>query len=275
MKLLIFGGIILNTIIPEKELNNLADRLLQVYESRSPIDFYSNEIYLDEEAAYSLQNKLIQKKCELSNEKVCGYKVSMTSPETQSLFDTNEPAYGTLTTSSILYDSSTISLESMFEPLLEPELMIILKEDLSVGATEEEVFNKCEIAAGIEIPDSRFKKCFPNFKLMDLISDNGVTGKVVISDKSKYTGDFEGLENIKMELYYNGKKIKEGVSSVVMGNPLSSVVWLSNKLGKYNKYLKKGMMISSGTFINPIPIKQGRYKAFFQGVGSIEVYFSN
>lgn len=61
MKLLIFGGIILNTIIPEKELNNLADRLLQVYESRSPIDFYSNEIYLDEEAAYSLQNKLIQK----------------------------------------------------------------------------------------------------------------------------------------------------------------------------------------------------------------------
>ncbi len=107
----------------------------------------------------------------------------MTSPETQKLANTNEPAYGTITTSSLLKSTDSLSLTNMNEPLVEPEIMFILTDDISMGATEEEILAHSKLTAGLEIPDSRYKNWFPNFTLQDLLCDNGVMGKVVIADE--------------------------------------------------------------------------------------------
>ena len=51
----------------------------------------------------------------------------MTSATTQAIANTNEPAYGTILSDKIVNNSDSVSLSSLFSPLLEPEIMFIAK----------------------------------------------------------------------------------------------------------------------------------------------------
>jgi 2-keto-4-pentenoate hydratase len=255
-----------------KEIEEITESLMTSYKTNTPIDFIRNTYSLNENASYDVQDEFIRKKCEDYGEEIKGYKISMTSPETQALADTDEPAYGTLTSSSIMRNQSKLQLADMNEPLVEPELMFVLTDDLTAEATEEEILSNCKIAPGLEVPDSRYKDWFPNFELMDLICDNGVTGKVVVGEPIDPPA-LNALPKVKMELFHNGQKLEEGVGSTVLENPASSVAWLVKKLSQRDKTLKKGMIISSGTFISPIRVKEGTYKAVYPGIGEVEVTF--
>lgn len=252
-------------------LEQLADQLLKVYKTKEPTSFLSTQVSLSEEEAYTVQQLTVQRKCDFFDEKVQGFKVSMTSPETQAFFDAEEPAYGTLTSQSILQNKATVYLNELNEPLLEVELMIELLEDITVDLKPEEVFERIKLKAGLEIPDSRYPDWFPKFELTDLMADNGVTGYVVVSENAATGMNFNQLANIKMELYHNEEKISDGVSSEVMGHPIKSLTWLAWKLNIKGIKLSKGMIISSGTFISPVPLTAGTYKAVFDGIGSVQV----
>lgn len=76
-----------------------------------------------------------------------------------------------------------------------------------------------------------------------------------------------------MELFHNDAKISEGFLSAVLGNPVSSVAWLSQKLAGKNRSLKKGMVISSGTFMSPLPVGEGTYRVKYSDLGEVEVSF--
>jgi 2-keto-4-pentenoate hydratase len=257
-------------------MTTVADRivhnLLTARKTKQPIEFIRNQYTLDEESSYSVQEEFIKRKCEQENDEVAGYKISMTSAETQAIAKTHEPAYGTLLTSNLVKSGDTVSLSSLFAPLIEPEIMFILTEDLTPGADEEEILSKSKIAAGLEIPDARYIDWFPNFSLADLLCDNTATGLVVVSDPVEPLS-FEELATVNMELFLNGEKISEGISSAVLGNPVSSVAWLSQKLAEKNKTLEKGMVISSGTFISPLPVGQGTYTVTYSNIGRTEITF--
>src|SRR5699024_11536401 len=88
----------------------------------------------------------------------------MTSDDTQAIAQTDEPAYGTLLTTDILTSGEHFSFDALFSPLVETEIIFILTDDLTLEASEEEILQKSTIAAGIEIPDSRYVDWFPNFR---------------------------------------------------------------------------------------------------------------
>lgn len=254
-------------------INDITEVISNAYKTKEPIAFIRESYDLDEQTSYAVQDAFIKRKCEEENLEVAGYKISMTSAETQAIANTHEPAYGTLLTSNIIKNKDTVSLDSLFSPLIEPEIMFILTDDLSPGADEAEILEKSKIAAGIEIPDARYIDWFPNFSLADLLCDNTATGLIVVSDPVDVPtlADFTKIE---MELYHNEEKISEGISSAVLGNPISAVKWLSQKLANNDKPLKKGMVISSGTFISPLPAKEGTYKVTYSKVGTAEVTFT-
>jgi len=253
-------------------VDEIVPKLLNTYKTKQPIEFIRNQYMLDEETSYSIQEEFIKRKCEQENDEVAGYKISMTSDETQAIAETHEPAYGTLLTSNLVKSGDSVSLSSLFTPLIEPEIIFILTEDLSLGADEEEILSKSKITPGIEVPDARYIDWFPNFSLTDLLCDNTATGLVVTSDPIDPLS-FEELGNVKMDLFFNGEKISEGFSSAVLGNPVSAVAWLSKKLAKKNKTLKKDMVISSGTFISPLFVKKGTYTVDYSNVGKSEITF--
>lgn len=253
-------------------VDDITSKLLHAFETKQPIEFIRHQYTLDEETAYSIQDELIKRKCDQENDEVVGYKISMTSADTQAIANTHEPAYGTLLKSNIVNNGDSVALSSLFKPLIEPEIMFILTEDLTKGADEAEILNKSQIAAGIEIPDARYIDWFPNFSLADLLSDNTATGLIVVSDPID-PPSFNDMGKITMELLHNGEIIGEGVSSAVLDNPVSAVSWLSEKLAQKDRALKKGMIISSGTFISPLPAEKGTYTVSYSDVGKAKVTF--
>ncbi|WP_077304907.1 2-keto-4-pentenoate hydratase [Terribacillus halophilus] len=249
----------------------LAAQLLEVYETKQPIDFFSKVQHLSVEESYDVQQVFAAKRLKQTGKEIKGYKISMTSPSTQALFSASEPAFGTLFEDTLHRGDTELELASMLSPLLEPEIVFVLKEDLSFGAAEQEILEKTVLHAGIEIPDSRFADWFPKFQLSDLICDNGVTGKVVLAAGGRDDLTLEEAAQIKLTLTHDGEHINRGYATEVMGNPVSSVAWLTQKLAERNQYLKKGMAISSGTFLSPIPLARGIFRADFSLIGQIKL----
>ncbi|WP_040227290.1 2-keto-4-pentenoate hydratase [Bhargavaea cecembensis] len=257
---------------PSARTVEIAKQIEKAYETRKPIDFIRHQYSLREDEAYKVQDEWVRRWCGIGRDRIIGYKISMTSPETQAIAGTDEPAYGTLLNSHIVKSGATVHLSALFEPLIEPEIMFILQEDLSPEASAEEILSKSKIAPGIEIPDARYKNWYPNFSLADLICDNTATGLVALSEPVD-PPPLEKMADIGMELYKDDKLINRGNSSAVLGNPATAVVWLSKKLAEHERMLEKDMVISSGTFLSPIPATPGIYKALYPGVGRVEIEF--
>lgn len=253
-------------------MNEVVNKIYQAHETKEPIEFIRHNYSLDEKTAYSIQDQLIEKLTNLYDTEVAGYKVSMTSKETQAIANTNEPAYGTILSTYLKQSGAKIELPSLFSPLIEPEIMFILTDDLSLNADEVEILQKSKVCAGLEIPDARYHDWFPNFSLADLLCDNTATGLVTLSEPIAPL-TLDEFAKVEMTLFHNGEKISEGISSAVLGNPVSAVAWLSEKLAQQNKALKKGMVISSGTFIAPLVAKKGTYKVTYSSIGEVEVTF--
>lgn len=253
-------------------VKEVSGKLLEAHKTGTPIEFIRHQYTVDEPTSYAVQDQLVNDITAFRESEVAGYKISMTSAETQAIANTHEPAYGTLLESHLIRSGETVSLSDLFTPLIEPEIMFTLTEDLTSGAGEDEILKKSRISAGIEVPDSRFIDWFPNFSLADLICDNTAVGLVAVSE-SVAPPSFEELAQERMELFHNGVKISEGTASAVLGNPVSAVAWLSRKLAANGKALQKGMVISSGTFISPIAAEEGTYKVRYSTIGEIEVTF--
>lgn len=246
----------------------MANILYEAYINNQPIPKDRIPAFLKKEQAYNVQHVLTEQKTKLADENLAGYKISLTSKETQDLFDSDTPLYGALTTSSLA--GGSIELSAFSSPLLELELIFILKEDLSPTDDNEAIMRKTFVAPGIEVPDSRFEDWFPKLTLGQVIADSAVAGKIIVG-KPKENLSYGQLENITGSLTFNGKEIASGPSSEVLGHPVNAVRWLAAELSKQNLSLKKGMYISSGTFILPKTLEKGFYEASYQGIGNVSL----
>src|SRR5699024_2689172 len=119
----------------ESTIDTIVRQLLNAHQTKEPIEFIHQEHTLDEKDAYSVQDEWIIRKSNQDNAEVAGYNISMTSADTQAIAKTDEPAYGTLLTSNLATSGDSIALSSLFDPLMEPEIMFILTEDLPAGAS--------------------------------------------------------------------------------------------------------------------------------------------
>lgn len=253
-------------------IRDITQRIQTAHDTHQAIPFIRHDYDIDEETAYKIQDRWIQNQIQQNDEQIAGYKISMTSDDTQAIAGTDEPAYGTLLSSHLVKSGASIHQSSLFSPLIETEILFELTDDLNPQADTPEILQKAKIGAGIEIPDSRYIDWFPNFSLSDLLCDNAATGKVITSE-TKPAPSFEQLENITMDLYFNNEKTHEGDASAVLGNPAHAVAWLSKKLAQSGKTLKKGMIIASGTFIPPIPVEKGTYTAEYSNLGTVTITF--
>ncbi|HSI67693.1 MAG TPA: fumarylacetoacetate hydrolase family protein [Planococcus sp. (in: firmicutes)] len=247
----------------EKEL---AEILFHAYTNKKQLQKNRIPASIKKDVAYGIQHAVTELKLEKSHESLIGYKVSLTSKDTQDLFDTDAPLYGGLTESALL--DGQMALADLAAPLLEVELMFIAKEKLSIEDDIQDILRKMDVAPGIEVPDSRFEEWFPKISVGQVIADSAVAGKVVLGEP-QLSKSFEELDNLEATLTLNGKLIAEGSSSSVLGHPVHSIQWLISALAEHGKSIEKGMVISSGTFVQPRVLETGTYIADFEGFGSV------
>lgn len=250
----------------------LAKTLYKAYSTNKSLDIadWANKV-TDEEGAYHVQSQLM----ELKNEAVGGYKVSLTSEETQKMFDSHSPLYGAQVESRFLRSPATFSLNKMLEPLVEVELVFRVEKELTNADSLEELMQKTSVAGALEVPDCRFKDWFPSLEKNLVVSDAAVGGLVVVGDLFPTTVVFENVKsvaNVHCTLRFESETLKKGHSSEVLGNPLNSLQWLVTKLQQHGKKLSVGQYVSTGTFILPPKLKEGTWVTRFDnGLGEVKL----
>lgn len=128
--------------------NELAEKLFNAYQSHNALKESDYKgVVTDEDAAYRVQKRLT----ELKNEEVGGYKVSLTSKQTQDMFDSDSPLYGAQVKSHFVQSPVTLHRAQLMEPLAEVEMLFTAKEDLSSKDSLEDLLRKTKVAPAVEV----------------------------------------------------------------------------------------------------------------------------
>ena len=119
-----------------------AKALFEAYDTNTPLKEEEwKDVVTDDETAYAVQDAVVK----LKGKPTAGYKVSLTSKETQDMFDADSPLYGQQVAERFLQSPADVDLQMLNEPLLEVELTFRAKEDLQPSDTLEDLFHKVTV----------------------------------------------------------------------------------------------------------------------------------
>ena len=223
----------------------------------------------DIEDAYEI-GRLVTKAKVKEGRVVKGHKVGLTSKAMRSLFNATEPDYGTIFDNWFRDEGSQLSMDELNRPLVEVELIFVLKSDLggpSVNATDVIRATDCILPA-LEIVDSRYSRAGKG-GVIDSIADAASCGLIIMGANPYYLTDLD-IRHVGAALYKNGVVEETGTAAAVMGNPVNSVAWLARKLNEFDVYMEPGHTILSGSFLRAQPMQAGdTFVADYGSLGQI------
>lgn len=247
----------------------LAEQLFNAYHQRITLTKDTFIEGIDVEQAYQIQHQVTALKV-ATGAKLAGYKISMTSAQTMALFDSTEPMYGQLTDQQLLKTDASLSLANdVNDALVELELAFIVQETLLPTDSVEDICQKCLIAPALEIPDCRYQDWFANMSKEHLCADGAVGGFLCLGDGVALS--FEEIAKEVGQLTHNGDWLLTEPAEVVLGHPAKAVQWLVQKLASHGLALETGMVVSSGSFGMPVPLKTGEFVGHFNQVGGVSL----
>lgn len=225
--------------------------------------------------AYDLQRAFVARRSERTGSRPSGYKIAFTSPAAQSAVATGGYASGVLLESDILRSGATVRLSERFTPILEVELAIRVLEDIDGDTPLDEVAERTEVAAAVEIPESRFANWFggeyPALSVTEVVGDNCLAGLVVVGSDWTPTSEVD-LTETTATLHFDGELVRSGSVGLVVPGPVAALSWLAGQLAARGDGLSAGHIISSGTWTDTIRLSPGRYVAAFgSGIGDVSI----
>ncbi len=210
---------------------------------------------------------------------VIGYKAGLTTPATQEKFGVHEPVHGVLYRDMMLDSPAKVPQDFGARPLFEGDLILVIgDEGINQAKTPEEAIRHISaVRPFIELPDLMYAEGEPmtgeTLTAMGVAPRMGVLGEPVpVEDPDAMLKTLAEM-TVKVE-NARGEVLAEVPGSVVMGNPVNSVIWLASKGIEF----KPGDLVSVGS-IGPLlpPAKaEGAATVTYQGLGddaSVHVTF--
>lgn len=224
-------------------------------EQREVVKVTDNYPDLSFEEAYSIQEKLIQRR-EEDGARCIGLKLGLTSKAKQQMMGVYEAIYGYLTDDMLALEWEPIEFKQLIHPKAEPEIAFLIEEDLQgTNITGADVLRVTKyVAPTIEVIDSRYLNF--KFTLADVIADNCSSSRFVIGSKWMSPVGLD-LANLGVVMSKNGEVTQVGAGAAVLGHPATSVAWAVNKLGEIGKGIKKGDIILSGAISEAVAFQSG------------------
>jgi 2-keto-4-pentenoate hydratase len=256
-----------------EERRRLADMLAEAEATRLVVDPITASIKdADVVDAYEIQLEQIRRKLQ-AGAKISGHKVGLSSRVMQAMMGVDEPDYGHLLDSMFVYEQDTVDTSVLCQPRVEVEVAFVLGERLEgPGVNVADVLRATEfVMPSIEIIDSRIRNW--DIKLVDTIADNASSARVVLGGRATSPRglDIAGIEAV---LTKNGNEVARGLAGAVLGNPVTAVAWLANKVHAFGVVLQPGHVIMPGSCTAAIDAAAGdTFVADFTGIGSVEVNF--
>jgi len=204
--------------------------------------------------------------------KVVGYKAGLTNPAVQKRFNYPNPVRGTLFEKMLLQDGAEVPAKFGARPLFEADMVMEVKDaGINQAKTPLEALRHISrIYPFIELPDlvveDPAKITGPSLVYSNVGARLGVLGQPI---NVKATPELvEALANMTVRLVdQDGKELDAGKGSAILGQPLNAVLWLVKDLNGSGIALKKGDLLSLGSFSRLLPPKAGTgAKVVYEGL---------
>jgi len=239
----------------------------------SPITGINGDITLED--AYCSQKKYINILKDL-NGKPIGYKVGFTGKATQERFKIKTPATAVLFEHMFIKNGSSIDKDFGHRTLIEPDLMMIVKDSGIMNATNAIEASKhiSSIHPYMEIPALQIAKGEPITGAV-IVAINMVATKMVMGPGILMQSNPEFIESLaSMETIFQdemGTIIQKSPGSSLMGNPMNVVLWLIEEFNRKGIILKEGDRLSLGSVGKLFPLKEANktYTYTLNGISEI------
>ena len=128
------------------------------------------------------------------------------------------------------------------------------------------------VLPAIEVIDSRITDW--KIRLPDTIADNASSARVVLGGHPTPLTDIDP-RTIGAVLRKNGEVVETGAAGAVLGNPVTAVAWLANKVHSFGVALEAGHVIMPGSCTRAVDVGPGDViRADFDQLGYVSVVFS-
>jgi 2-keto-4-pentenoate hydratase len=218
---------------------SLHARVQEARTSRKTVTSQAGAVGVDLEGAYRIQAALGEKR------ELKGYKFGLISPAKQVQMGINAPIYGHIYSDMLL--ESPIQLSRFIQPRIEPELAVMLRDDLPAQTSPEDARSAAgSTFLGVDFLDSIWEGY--RFNIAEVVADNASGGGFLLG-KQQLRGSLSG----ELGLYLNGELLTEGPVEV-LGDIGERLSWLSEQVGG----LKAGYVIFLGSPAAALPAWPGR-----------------
>ena len=142
-------------------------------------------------------------------------------------------------------------------PRVEVEVAFVLGETLpGEGCTEDDVLRATEyVAPAIELIDSRIARLEHQDRRHH--RRQRLLGRLRARSRAGPSPQDVDLKAIEAVLMRNGEKVAEGRSDAVLGNPVTAVAWLADKVAGFGVTLEAGHVILPGSVHRAIDVRPG------------------
>ncbi|KGR79981.1 2-keto-4-pentenoate hydratase [Ureibacillus manganicus] len=256
----------------QEEISNI---LFHAEKNRTDIKKFVDQYpELTIDVAYTIQERLIEKKCFEEKTEISGWKLGLTSKAKQRMMGVHEPSYGVLLQNMELHPGEPISIAPFIHAKIEPEIAFVMKKDLGGPVvTVADVLDATDyVIAAMEIIDSRYENF--NFTLPDVIADNSSSSRYILGTKKHSVKDID-LERMGCVFKKNGQVCATTTAASIMGNPARAITWMANKLISRGKKVQAGEIILSGALTGAETLqKDDTFLVRFDGLDGFEVTFT-
>ncbi|KRB78900.1 hypothetical protein ASE00_21230 [Sphingomonas sp. Root710] len=222
---------------------------------------------------YAVQD-LLRERWRARGRRLVGYKAGLTSRAKMAQMKVDVPTFGFITADMAVPDGGICSTKLLSRPRVEPEIAFLLKPDIPpLLQTEADVLAATAfITPAIEIIDSRYSDY--KFDLPSVVADNSSSAHYVIGGCPRRPDQVD-LRTIGIVVLQNGEIVGEAASGAVLGNPVRTIVMLSNWLADRGEAMAGGSLILTGGACEARQVSAGdSVCARFQGMGDVIVRFA-
>jgi 2-keto-4-pentenoate hydratase len=210
----------------------------------------------DRASAYAIQAEMLRQ----SGHQSIGWKIAATSAAGQAHIGVDGPLAGRLWSNRVLGNGSTISLQGNAMRVIEAEFAFQMGRPLPPRASAYSVGEVIDAASslyiGMEIPDSRYED-FAQAGMAQLIADNACASWYILGEEVTKQWRERNLVSHAVTVLRNGKVTARGDGSAVLGDPRLALAWIANELSMFGDGLKPGEIVTTGTCIQPVEVREG------------------
>ncbi len=215
----------------------------------------------DMDDAYRIQAALVARKLAEPGRRVIGWKIGLTSRAMQQALDITTPDSGVLLDDMEFADGATIPAGRFIQPRIEAEIAFVMKAPLHGKVSRDQVLAATEsVAPALEILDTRIVRrdaaTGRSRTLVDTVSDNAANAGIVLGTE-RHRPDAVDLRWTGAIVSLDGMVEETGLGAGVLDDPVTGIVWLAERMGRYGQRIEPGQVILSGSFIRPVECPNG------------------